>query len=161
MRDLSRLGEGVFDLVHQPYSLNLVPDPRPVFAEVARVLRPMGLYHLACANPATHGLSPADWDGGGYRLAQPYVDGAEVAMGDLPWVFRGELPAEPVPPPREHRHALFTGLAEQGFGLLAVAEEHHGVPDAEAEPSTMAHLSAIAPPWLAVWARAQGLREAG
>ena len=153
MRDLSCLGTGVFDLV---------PDPRTVFAEVARVLRPGGLYHLVCANPATHGLSPEDWDGRGYGLRQPYVDGAEVAMADPPWVFRGERPAEPVPPPREWRHALFTlltGLAERGFGVLAAAEEHFGEPDAEAPPGTMAHLTAIAPPWLAVWARAQGLRD--
>ena len=162
MRDLSRLGGNAFDLVHQPYSLNLVPDPRTVFAEVARVLRSGGLYHFVCANPATHGLAPDDWDGRGYGLRQPYVDGAEVAMTDPLWVFRGDPPAEPVPPPREYRHTLFTllaGLAERGCGVLAVAEEHFGEPDPEAPPGTMAHLTSIAPPWLALWARAQGLRE--
>jgi SAM-dependent methyltransferase len=164
MRDLSCLGAGVLDLVHQPYSLNLVPDPRAVFAEVARVLRPGGLYHLVCANPATHGLSPEDWDGRGYGLRRPCVDGAEVAMADPPWVFRGERPAEPVPTPREWRHTLFTllaGLAERGFGVLAAAEEHFGEPDPEAPPGTMAHLTSIAPPWLALWARARGLRDEG
>ena len=153
MRALSCLGAGAFDLV---------PDPRTVFAEVAQVLRPGGLYHLVCANPATHGLAPEDGDGQGYGLRHPYVDGAEVAMADPPWVFRGERPAEPVPPLREYRHTLFTllaGLAERGFGVLAVAEEHFGEPDPGVEPGTMAHLTSIAPPWLAVWARARGLRD--
>jgi SAM-dependent methyltransferase len=51
MRDLSILAESAFDLVWQPYSLNFVPDARQVFAQVARILRPKGLYYFMCANP--------------------------------------------------------------------------------------------------------------
>jgi ubiquinone/menaquinone biosynthesis C-methylase UbiE len=39
MRDLSDFEPVSFDVVYQPYSINFVPDCRPVFAEVARVLR--------------------------------------------------------------------------------------------------------------------------
>ena len=51
MRDLSRFEDGAFDIVWHPYALNFVPDCRVVFREVARVLRPGGLYHFGAANP--------------------------------------------------------------------------------------------------------------
>src|SRR5262245_23876261 len=51
MRDLSQLPAQGFDLVWQPYSLNFVPEVHQVFREVARVLRPGGLYRFSCANP--------------------------------------------------------------------------------------------------------------
>lgn len=44
MDNLSMLQDDEFDIVIQPVSTCYVPDVRPVFAEVARVLRPNGLY---------------------------------------------------------------------------------------------------------------------
>lgn len=44
MRDLSAFPEASFDLVVNPCSLTFVPDIRPVFREVARVLRPGGRF---------------------------------------------------------------------------------------------------------------------
>ena len=44
MRDLSHFGQAAFDIVWHAYSLAFVPDVRPVFSEVARVLRVNGLY---------------------------------------------------------------------------------------------------------------------
>ena len=41
MRDLSRFADASFDLVCQWYSINFVPDPLRVFAEVERVSRSM------------------------------------------------------------------------------------------------------------------------
>jgi 2-polyprenyl-3-methyl-5-hydroxy-6-metoxy-1,4-benzoquinol methylase len=40
MRDLSAFAEASFDIVWHAYSINFVPSVQPVFAEVARVLRP-------------------------------------------------------------------------------------------------------------------------
>jgi SAM-dependent methyltransferase len=42
MRDLSRFPDASFDLVFHPCSNSFVPDPRPVWKEAARVLRPGG-----------------------------------------------------------------------------------------------------------------------
>lgn len=44
MDDLHMLGDDFFDIVHHPVSTCYVPDVRPVFSEVARVLRDNGLY---------------------------------------------------------------------------------------------------------------------
>ena len=51
MRDLSMFPDDHFDLVWQPYSINFVPSVEPVFREVARVLKPGGIYYLSFANP--------------------------------------------------------------------------------------------------------------
>jgi ubiquinone/menaquinone biosynthesis C-methylase UbiE len=156
MRDLSRLEPGAFDLVWQPYSLNFVPDAPTVFGEVARVLRPGGLYHLQCANPFVHGLTTADWDGEGYALKRPYLNGAAVGYDDEAWVYRQAEPAgEAIPGPREYRHTLSTvinGLIARGFVIRRVSDSWSMSPDPAAPPATWAHLVAYAPPWLAFWA---------
>ncbi len=154
MRDLSRLGAASFDVVVHPYSINFVPDAVAVYAQVARVLRPGGCYHFNCANPFLAGLQASDWDGAGYPLNQPYVQGLENTYADEPWVFRGELPSESIHSRKEFRHTLSTlinGLIDQGFSIRHVAEHTLGLPDATAAPGTAEHFSAIAPPWLAFW----------
>jgi SAM-dependent methyltransferase len=154
MRDLSRLGTAGFDVVFHPYSINFVPDAIAVFAQVARVLRPGGLYHFNCANPFFLGVQAGDWDGTGYPLNRPYVQGDEITSADEPWVFRGELPSETINRLKEFRHTLSTlvnGLVDEGFSIRHVAEQTLGDPDATAAPGTTDHFSAIAPPWLAFW----------
>jgi malonyl-CoA O-methyltransferase len=51
--DASRLpfGDGVFDLVIANQLLPWIPDPGPAFAEVARVLRPGGVFAFATLGP--------------------------------------------------------------------------------------------------------------
>ena len=44
MDDLSMLADASFDIVHQPVSTCYVPDLKPVYAGIARVLRSHGLY---------------------------------------------------------------------------------------------------------------------
>jgi SAM-dependent methyltransferase len=48
MQDLSHFEEAAFDIVYHSYSLGFVPNARVVFQQVARVLRPGGVYIL-CA----------------------------------------------------------------------------------------------------------------
>ena len=158
MRDLGRFERGTFDLVYHAYSLNFVPDARAVFRQVARVLRPGGQYWFNCANPFLAGLTARDWDGTGYPLNRPYVDGAAITYDDEPWVFRGELPHEAIAGPIEYRHTLSTlinGLAENGLVVTRLAEETLGMPDASAAPGTSEHFTAVAPPWLRFWATLQ------
>jgi ubiquinone/menaquinone biosynthesis C-methylase UbiE len=87
MRDLSCFEEAAFDIVYHAYSLGFVPDARAVFQQVARVTRTGGLYHFNCANPFFIGLSEKDWNGEGYTLKHPYLDGAEVTYEDQGWVY--------------------------------------------------------------------------
>jgi SAM-dependent methyltransferase len=151
MRDLSALGGASFDIVWHSYSLNFVPDARAVFREVARVVRPGGLYRLMCANPFVRGATPRDRDGRGYVLTQTYAEGEVVVGVDEEWVYeRG--PREQAPPSREYRHGLGTllgGLAEQGFRLLRATEDVSTYPEPSAEPGTWPHFVSVVRPWLA------------
>jgi SAM-dependent methyltransferase len=136
MRDLTVFGAASFDLVHQPHSFSYVPDVRPVYREVHRVLRPGGLYAAGHVNPAVFAVSlgfcgseggAGGWDGVGYRIVDPYRGGP---------VFRNEAGVENMvegEPTGENRHFLrdiFGGLIELGFIIREVAED----PDHLREP---------------------------
>jgi SAM-dependent methyltransferase len=154
MRDLSQLSAASFDIVWHAYSINFVPAVAGVFQEVARVIRSGGLYRLECANPFVAGLSEESWNGAGYLLTAPYVDGAELIFDDPYWTFNSPdgQPAR-VSAPHEFRHSLSSivnGLITQGFVLLGTWEELSAVP--AAEPGSWEHFKAIAPPWLTFWA---------
>ena len=154
MRDLSLLADGAFDLVWQAHAINFVPDPRPVFDEVVRVLRPGGLYRLEWTNPFVHGIWDAEWTEQGYPLRHRYVDGAEVPYADPTWnVTRPDGSRQRVGGPREWRHGLGTvvnGLIARGFEIRGLWESISDA--ADPEPGTWAHCETIAPPWLTLWA---------
>ncbi len=156
MRDASHFAADSFDIVWHPYSINFVPEIDRVFAEVARVLRDRGLYHLHFANPFYSGLTAGDWDGQGYALKHPYIDGAEITYEDQDWVYsRSKNTDEAIPPPREYRHTLSTvvnGLVAHGFVIRHLSDTTGMHPDTQAEPGSWDHFNAFAPPWLAVWA---------
>ncbi len=154
MRDLSALEAASFDIVYHAYSLGFVPSARDVFEQVARVLRPGGLYHFNCANPFSIGLGEKDWNGAGYTLKHPYVNGVEVRYDDQQWVYDRSASRAPIPAPREFRHtlsALVSGLVEHGFIILHLSDYSNFTPDPHAEPGTSRHLVAFAPPWLSFW----------
>ena len=151
MRDLSCFEESAFDIVYHAYSLGFVPDARAVFQQVARVIRTGGLYYFTCANPFFVGLSAKDWNGEGYTLKHAYIDGAEVTYEDQSWVYDRNKVNTPVLSPREYRHtlsALVSGLVEQGFTIVHVADRVDVYPDTRAEPGTWEHFVSVAPPWL-------------
>jgi 2-polyprenyl-3-methyl-5-hydroxy-6-metoxy-1,4-benzoquinol methylase len=155
MRDLSQLHGMDFDIVLHSYSLNFVPDARTVFGEVARVVRPGGLYRFMCANPFVMGVGTRDWDGQGYALAEAYIDGAEVTGTDEEWVYE-RAGREAIRPPREYRHGLGTlvgGLSEQGFRIVRASEDESIHPVANAVPGTWDHFVSIIRPWLTFLSR--------
>jgi ubiquinone/menaquinone biosynthesis C-methylase UbiE len=154
MRDLSHFPQAAFDIVWHPYSINFVPDVHVVFHQVARILRPGGLYYLQCANPFFSGMTEHSWNGTGYVLQYPYFDGAEISYDDQEWVYDRDASTEPIPAPREYRHTLSTvmnGLIEKGFAIQHVSDSSDMQPDLDAEPGTWDHFVAYAPPWLAFW----------
>jgi SAM-dependent methyltransferase len=163
MRDLSFLPPRSFDVVYHPYSINFVPDPSPVFAGVARVLRPGGRYRLMFANPFALAINPRSWTGEGYLLRTPHIDGEEMLTEDENWVFPESRPSG-IPRPREYRHTLPTimnGLASHGLTIQALREQGSLTPDANAEPGTWDHFTAYMPPWIIVLSRLGSASDGG
>ena len=154
MRDLSGFEAASFDIVYHAYSLGFVPHPRVVFQQVARVLRVGGLYYFNCANPFSIGMRQTDWNGEGYTLKLPYLDGAEVTIEDQDWAYDRSKAGSPIQPSREYRHTLSSlvgGLVGAGFVILHVSDYTDFTPDQNAEPGTLEHLLSVAPPWLSFW----------
>ena len=159
MRDLSELPQAFFDIVYQPFSIGYVPDVNIVFAQVAKVLRPGGMYFLAGDNPFLCGMSATDWNGAGYVLKTPYEDGALYISPDPDWVYaRSSKPLPEVREARLYRHTLantLNNLLGLGFTLAHVSDSKHIHPDTNSEPGTWDHFVAYAPPYLALWLRYQ------
>ena len=158
MRDLSAFASSTFDIVWQAHSINFVPDPIQVFVNVARVLRPGGLYRLQFTNPFIHGTW-ATWIDGGYLLAGPYED--TELQRDKPWnVADGDGSVTAVEGPREFKHTLSTvlnGLIGSGLDILGFWEDVDG--DATAEPGSWTHFKTHGAPWLTAWSRSHQDRQ--
>ena len=154
MRDLSLFEKAAFDIVYHSYSLGFVPNARIVFQQVARILRPGGVYHFMCANPFFMGMQEKDWNGDGYTIRNPYVNGDEIIYEDQEWVYNRSKAGAAIPPPREFRHtlsALVSGLVEEGFIIQHISDYSSFYSDPNAEPGTWSHFVSIAPPWLSFW----------
>lgn len=123
MRDLSSLAADSFDLVYQGPSMSWIPDVREVYAQVARVLRPGGLYRTAFGNPANHFL---EWDGEAYRITQPYSE-------------RLLYPENGLYDYRHYMGDIFNGLIDAGLSLQELEERPYAQPDADAEAGSWHH----------------------
>ena len=153
MRDLSCFEAGSFDLVAHWYSINFVPDPRQVFAQVARVIKPGGIYKMQCSNPHRFSLNDVNsWNGKGHELIRPYGDG-EVMFEDVNWdVYDAQGNMQRAVGPREFAHTwstLMNGLAEHGFVITHFNE--YIKPDVNPEPGSWAHLTQVLPPFISFW----------
>jgi len=166
MRNLSMFNDNEFDIVYQPYSINYIPETTKVFDEVARVTKPGGIYHLMFHNPFVHGTwkdgcwgSQWDkkdlWNGKGYPIWQPYIDGYKIKTNDPNWNFSDTKGGEiKVKSPQEFKHTLSTvlnNLTQRGFKLLKFDEQKSD--DYDSEPGTWDHYISVAPPWLYLWVK--------
>lgn len=126
MRDLSVLPKGSFDLVFQADSMAYVPDCRQVYAEVARVLRPGGLYRVKHSQPAVHRTV---WNGSAYEISAPYAETVQHRTdGGIEF--------------RHRMDDIFNGLLDSGFTIQRVYEAPHFQQDYDkAEPGRWAHES--------------------
>ena len=156
MRDLSRFPAASFDLVYHGYSINFVPDPTAVFAQVVQVLRPGGSYFLQWHNPFTHAVDDASWDGTGYRLSRPYQDEEVLPefFDDPAWSFEDAAGVpQRIQGPREFRHRLSTvvnGLASQHFRIVHCQELMADVPNPV--PGSWEHYKQVTAWILELWA---------
>jgi ubiquinone/menaquinone biosynthesis C-methylase UbiE len=156
MRDLAVFAADTFDIVCQPYSLNFVPDCREVFSQVARVLRPEGLYSFWAANPFASGLGTRQWNGTAYEIKSLYQQGQPTQYQDEAWVFPPSSTASRPPGPQEYRQLLSTlinGLIEETFDLLHINEETGDSGTNVLVPGEWQHFTAVMPPWLSFLAR--------
>jgi SAM-dependent methyltransferase len=128
MRDLSAINDELFALVYQAPSTAYVPDVRPVYAEVYRVLQPGGMYRVSFSNPATEFVDWNSWDGEGYRITKPYSEKVERDPG-------GSI---------QFRHTMadiFNGLVVVGFSVQQVEDspQYYLPHNAQAQPGTWDH----------------------
>jgi len=111
MRDLSGLEDESFDLVYHETSMSYVPDVYQVYSEVARVLKPGGLYRTIFTNPAVE-FAHEEWNGKGYCITRPYAERIRRFPG-------GAI---------EYRHYMsdiFNGLIERGLPIQRVEDDPH------------------------------------
>jgi SAM-dependent methyltransferase len=159
MRDLSAFQDASFDLVYQNVSIVFVPDVRPVYREVARVLRPGGYYEVWHCNPATFAVELANptagWDGVGYRISES--SRAKVVRRDS----AGQEMFGEGEPTGEYVHPLadiFNGLVESGLVIEGISEEcdESGHFDEPLERGSELHKRSIVPLYFGVLARKSG-----
>jgi SAM-dependent methyltransferase len=85
MRDLSTFADASFDLVVHPCSNCFVPDVRPVWREIARVLAPGGVLLAGFINPAFYLFDDTAAKGGGVLLVRhrlPYADATSLTLDE-------------------------------------------------------------------------------
>ena len=123
MRDLSMLKAQSFDLVYGT-AVCYVPDAREVYRQVAKVLKPGGLYRCDWRQPALHFLTQ---EGNSYTVAKPYCE-------------RDELREDGGMEFRHYMDDIFNGLIESGLSIRQVDDLSRSVkPKADALPGTWLH----------------------
>ena len=124
MRDLSAFEDGSFDLVFHPVSNVFVENVRPVWHEVARVLRPGGELLAGFINPLYFLFDDDELNRGNYvvRYRVPYADRDQLDTAKLEaFMAQNE--------PLCFGHTLtdqIGGQLDAGLALVAMYEDHWG-----------------------------------
>jgi SAM-dependent methyltransferase len=123
MRDLAAFRDASFDLVVHPCSNCFVPDVRPVWREIARVLVPGGVLLAGFINPAFYLFDQTAARTGGVLIVRhrlPYADRVSLGRDELQaLVDAGE--------PLVYSHSLADQLGGQGDAGLAITGVYEDV----------------------------------
>jgi len=146
MSDLSMFRPDEFDLVAHPVSTCYVADVETVFTQVARVLRPGGLYISQHKQPMNLQAS-LEMNQGRYVVETPVGYPAKsLAIG------QASLLREPDTVEFAHSlDAILGGICRAGMFIEAVSEPDHA--NLDSEPGTMGHRSRFIRPYLRIKAR--------
>ncbi|MGE0761585.1 MAG: class I SAM-dependent methyltransferase [Pirellulaceae bacterium] len=149
MDDLSAFAAQAFDLVIHPVSTCYVSSVVPVYREVARVLRPGGIYISQHKQPASLQADVQPGPHGGYELTEPYyrtdplppvTDSLHREAGTIEYLHRWE--------------ELLGAMCRAGLMIEDLAEPLHARRDAP--PGSFAHRSTFVAPYVRVKARRVG-----
>jgi SAM-dependent methyltransferase len=146
MDELSMFAAGEFDVVIHPVSTCYVHDVQPVFAAVARVIRPGGLYVSQHKSPTSlqATLRPG---AAGYTLGEPYYRTEPLPAATEPSHLREAGTLEFL-----HRwEQLIGGICRAGFVVEDLLEPMHA--KLNATPGSFAHRAAFVAPYVRVKAR--------
>ncbi len=146
MDQLGMLGDASFDLVVHPVSTCYLPQLSSVYREIARVLRPGGLYISQHKQPTSLQVSLQP-DAGGYVVQEPYY-----RRGPLP-VFDGKSPLREAGA-REFVHRweeLIGWMCRAGFVIEDLLEPRHARRNARV--GSLGHRSQFVPPYVRIKAR--------
>ncbi|MCO8123713.1 class I SAM-dependent methyltransferase [Stieleria sp. TO1_6] len=153
MEDLSGLPTSEFDIVIHPVSTCYVPSVAPVFAEVARVICPGGLYISQHKQP-TSLQSNYQRGAGGYSVTHSYYRDTPVPPPATPSVSSQRL-RETGAVEYLHRWEDLVGLmCRSGFVIEDLIEPLHAKPDAAL--NTFADRANFIPPYVRIKARRIG-----
>ena len=132
-----------FDVVVQPVSACYLPDIRKMYSEVARVLRPNGIYLVQHKQPVAMVLKPGP--AGDYIVSEPAIQGQPLPVrsdsGD-------DVCSAREPGTIEYSHSLQTLIGELCAAGLVIT--HFAEPpraDAFALPGTAEHRACFVPPY--------------
>ncbi len=130
MEDLSGLSDGEFDIVVQPVSTCYVPDVRPVFSEVARVLRGGGIYISQHKQPGSLQASMKRTDQG-YALRHKYYRDSPVPDADTTSKAARRLRETGAVEFLHRWEQLIGGMCRAGFMIADLVEPMHAKKNAE------------------------------
>ena len=150
MDRLTMFAEAEFDIVVHPVSTCYLPRVIPVFTEVARVIRPGGLYISQHKSPTSLQTSERPKHGG-YVIERPYYTDGPIPPPDHRGVVARRIREEGA---REHLHRweqLIGGMCRCGFVIEDLVEpDHH---DDDAEIGSFAHRANYVAPYVRIKAR--------
>lgn len=147
MEDLSIFPNAYFDLVVQPVSTCYVPDIIQVYREVAKILKPEGLYISQHKQPVSLQASPSPI-ASGYLIMEPYYRSGPLAPAASPGSQHREYGT------LEFLHrweSMIGGLCRQGFTIEDLLEPRHADPNAPL--NSFQRRSHYIPPYVLIKAR--------
>jgi SAM-dependent methyltransferase len=145
MDDLSMLEPASFDIVHQPVSTCYVADVARVYREIARVLKPGGLYISQHKQPTSLQIARRTPDDRYVVGVEYYHDGPLPTVDDTAY-------REPGTVEFLHRWDQLVGeLCRAGFVIEDLREPFRG--DRTAKPGDYRHRGLFIPPYVRLKAR--------
>lgn len=151
MDRLTGIEDASFDIVIHPVSTCYVSDIGAVYSEVARVVRPGGIYISQHKTPTSlqSSLKPT----GNYRIDHEYY-----RSKPLPPISEISLIREPGTHEFIHRWEMIVGgMCRSGFVIEDMTEPKHAKPNEE--PGTFGHRSQFIAPYVRIKARRIGATE--